>query len=82
MPLPEKAQFFVESAVESLLDREGTIHYFLHVKANSKKLAVEVGRLETDHAFRDYHHEILFSHVVREVGPRIYQVVSDVGIKK
>jgi tRNA (guanine37-N1)-methyltransferase len=82
MPLPEKGLFFVKSAVESLEDREGTIHYFLQVKANSKKLAVEVGRLETDYAFREYPHEILFLHVVREVGPRIYQMVSDVRIKK
>lgn len=82
MPLPERGLFFVKSAVESLEDREGTIHYFLHVKADSKKLAVEVGRLETDYAFREYPHEILFLHVVREVGPRIYQMVSDVRIKK
>jgi tRNA (guanine37-N1)-methyltransferase len=82
MPLPEKGLSFVKPAVESLEDQEGTIHYFLHVKAKSKKLALEVGRLETDYAFREYPHEILLLHVVREVGPRIYQMVSDVKVKK
>lgn len=82
MPLPERAQFFVKDAVKSLENRKGIIHYFLHVRANSKNLAVEVGRLDTAYAFREYSHDILFLHVVREVGPRLYQLVSDVLIKK
>jgi len=82
MPLPEKAKYFVSDAVACLKEEQGMIHYFQHVRADSKKLAVESGRSETDDAFREYSHDIQFLHVVREVGPRFYQLVSDVLIKK
>ena len=82
MPLPEKAKYFVSDAVACLKEEHGMIHYFQHVRADSKKLAVESGRSETDDAFREYSHDIQFLHVVREVGPRFYQLVSDVLVKK
>jgi tRNA (guanine37-N1)-methyltransferase len=82
MPLPEKAKYFVSDAVACLKEGQGMIHYFQHVRADSKKLAVESGRSETEDAFREYSHDIQFLHVVREVGPRFYQLVSDVLIKK
>jgi tRNA (guanine37-N1)-methyltransferase len=82
MPLPEKARYFVNDAVNSLKEGNGTIHYFLHVRADSKKSALEIGRSETEDAFERYPHEIQFSHVVREVGPCFYQLVSDVLIGK
>jgi tRNA (guanine37-N1)-methyltransferase len=82
MPLPEKAKYFVSDAVACLKEEQGMIHYFQHVRADSKKLAVESGRSETEDAFREYSHDIPFLHVVREVGPRFYQLVSDVLIKK
>jgi tRNA (guanine37-N1)-methyltransferase len=82
MPLPERARSFVNDAVHCLNEEKGTIHYFLHVRADSKKMALERGRLETDDAFSEYSHDIKFLHVVREVGPRYYQLVSDVLIGK
>lgn len=82
MPLPEKAKYFVSDAVACLKEEQGMIHYFQHVRADSKKLAVESGRSETEDAFREYSHDIQFLHAVREVGPRFYQLVSDVLIKK
>ena len=82
MPLPEKARYFVNDAVHCLKGEEGIIHYFLHVRADSKKMALETGRFETDDAFSEYSHDIKFLHVVREVGPRFYQLVSDVLIGK
>lgn len=82
MPLPEKAKYFVSDAVACLKEEQGMIHYFQHVRADSKKLAIESGRSETEDAFREYSHDIQFLHVVREVGPRFYQLVSDVLIKK
>ena len=45
-------------------------------------MALETGRFETDDAFSEYSHDIKFLHVVREVGPRFYQLVSDVLIGK
>jgi tRNA (guanine37-N1)-methyltransferase len=82
MPLPEKARYFVDNAVNCLKEDQGIIHYFLHVRADSKKSALETGRAETDDAFSQYSHDIKFLHVVREVGPCFYQLVSDVLIKK
>jgi tRNA (guanine37-N1)-methyltransferase len=82
MPLPEKAKYFVSDAVACLKEEQGMIHYFQHIRADSKKLAVESGRSETEDAFREYSHDIQFLRVVREVGPRFYQLVSDVLIKK
>jgi len=82
MPLPEKARYFVNDALNCLKEEQGVIHYFLHVRADSKKSALEDGRFETDDAFREYSHDIKFLHVVREVGPCFYQLVSDVLIRK
>jgi tRNA (guanine37-N1)-methyltransferase len=82
MPLPEKARFFVNDAVRCLREEQGMIHYFLHVKADCKNSALGIGKSETEEAFREYSHEIKFLHVVREVGPRLYQLVSDVLIEK
>lgn len=81
MPLPEGGRPYIRYAVDSLQDRRGVIHYFLNVRASSKQQAIEAGMVETQDAFHDYFHEILFSHVVREVGPCLYQLVSDVLIK-
>jgi tRNA (guanine37-N1)-methyltransferase len=78
MPLPEKAKEFVDSAVLALKGNKGIIHYFAHVKAHTKKLALEIGLDDTTQAFVKYEHRIIATRVVREVGPRIYQVVSDV----
>jgi hypothetical protein len=63
-----------------LKGEEGIIHYFLHVRADSKKMALETGRFETDDAFSEYSHDIKSLHVVREVGPCFYQLVADVLI--
>jgi tRNA (guanine37-N1)-methyltransferase len=82
MPLPEKAKEFVDSAVMALKENKGIIHYFAHVKALTKSLAREKGVVDTKNAFYEYHHEILATKVVREVGPRIYQIVSDVSISR
>lgn len=78
MPLPEKAKEFVESAVAALSERKGTIHYFAHVRAKNRKLGIEAGVTDTADAFRDYRHRILNTRIIREVGPRLYQIVSDV----
>ena len=78
MPLPERAKEFVASAVAALVERKGTIHYFAHVRAKDRKLGVEAGETDTADAFREYRHKILNTRIIREVGPRLYQIVSDV----
>lgn len=81
MPLPERAKEFVGPAVAALKER-GVIHYFTHVKADAKKGAKEVGTQDAANAFAGRDYEILETTVVREVGPRIYQIVADVEVTK
>ena len=80
MPLPEKAREFVDSAVIALREK-GVVHYFAHVKADSKKAAQELGLKAAEGAFAKYNHKIQAVRVVREVGPRIYQIVADVLVR-
>jgi len=77
MPLPEKAKEFVDFAVMALKQR-GMIHYFAHINANSKKLALNNATTDVKHAFTNHDYRIVSTRVVREVGPRLYQIVSDI----
>ena len=79
MPLPERAKEFVDSAVLALKER-GIVHYFAHVKADSRKEARELGFQDAQDAFVRYECRIQAVRVVREVGPRIYQIVADVSV--
>jgi tRNA (guanine37-N1)-methyltransferase len=81
MPLPERAKEFVDSAVLALKEK-GIVHYFAHVKADSKKAGLELGLQDAHDAFSKYDHKVLAVRVVREVGPRIYQIVADVSIRR
>ncbi len=78
MPLPEKARDFVDVAVSSLENGSGMIHYFCHVGADNKKTAIQNGVMDTSESFSKFNHTIRNVRVVREVGPRFYQIVSDV----
>jgi tRNA (guanine37-N1)-methyltransferase len=80
MPLPERAKEFVGSAITCLKQQGGTIHYFAHVGGHNKKDAINEGILNTTNAFKDYNHVIAGTRVVREVGPKLYQIVSDVSV--
>ncbi len=81
MPLPERAKEFVAPAVSALKEK-GIVHYFAHVKADGKKEAKEAGARDAHEAFAPYKHEIDKVTIVREVGPRIYQIVADVTVRK
>jgi tRNA (guanine37-N1)-methyltransferase len=78
MPLPEKAKEFVDFAVMALKEKKGMIHYFAHIRANSKKLALDNAALDIKYAFINHDYRIASTRVVREVGPRMYQTVSDI----
>ena len=82
MPVPEKAKEFVDFAVMALKENGGTVHYFAHVKAPSKKLALDNAALDVKHVFINHDYKIVSTRVVREVGPRLYQTVSDVIVSK
>lgn len=78
MPLPEKAKEFVDFAVMALKEKKGMIHYFAHIKATSKKLALDNAALDIQYAFTNHDYRIVSTRIVREVGPHLYQIVSDI----
>jgi len=80
MPLPERARDFVDVAISSLANNKGIVHYFAHVGADNKKIALKEGLKDTSETFSKFNHKIENVRIVREVGPRFYQVVSDVEI--
>ena len=80
MPLPERAKEFVADAVLALKPSGGIVHYFAHVKADTKKSSSEAGLADAGSAFSKYDHNIKGVRVVREVGPRLYQIVADVSV--
>ncbi|NOJ29259.1 MAG: methyltransferase [Nitrososphaeraceae archaeon] len=80
MPLPEKAHEFIDEAVLSLYNRTGIIHYFSHVAAKNKKDVIPEVEKDNELKFKSYLIDLFNITVVREVGPRIYQVVSDIKV--
>lgn len=80
MPLPEKAKEYLECAVIALKSK-GMIHYFTHVHSDTKKDAHNVCVEELSELMKAKY-ELLGTRVVREVGPRFYQVVADVMVFK
>ena len=79
MPLPEKAVTYLDYAVESLKAEGGIIHYYTHVYSPLGENPLTKAEKEISSNIL-YPYKILFSKVVREVGPRLSQVVIDVYI--
>ncbi|MGH9879312.1 MAG: class I SAM-dependent methyltransferase [Nitrososphaerales archaeon] len=82
MPLPERASEFVSEAVLALKPEGGMVHYFAHIKAENKKASKDAGMKDVEVSFSAYKYEIACARVVREVGPRIYQIVSDIHVTR
>lgn len=80
MLLPERSDEFLESAI-STTKNGGIIHYYSHIHADKKS---DAGKLSEEHYLQvtPVKSEILFSKIVRPVGPRYYQTVVDVKISK
>ena len=80
MLLPERSDEFLESAINTTRN-EGIIHYYSHIHADKKS---EAGKLSEEHFLKvsPVQSEILFSKIVRAIGPRYYQTVVDVKIFK
>jgi len=80
MLLPERSDEFLETAILATKNN-GIIHYYSHIHADKKQYATK---------FSEKHYlniskvksKILNSRIVRPVGPRFYQTVVDVQIKK
>jgi len=80
MPLPERAKEYLEYAVSALKNR-GMLHYFTHIHSDSPKDAKGACTEELEKVMR-VKYELKETRVVREVGPRFYQVVADILVFK
>jgi len=80
MLLPERSDEFLDAAINTTKNG-GIIHYYSHIHADKKS---EAGKLSEEHYLQvtPVKSEILFSKIVRAVGPRYYQTVVDVKILK
>lgn len=80
MLLPERSDEFLDSAI-SATKNNGIIHYYSHIHADVKS---DAPKLSEKHYLEvtPVKSEILNSKIVRAVGPRYYQTVVDVRIKK
>ncbi len=85
LPLPELALEALPKAVDSLRG-EGFIHVYDFVRANDKKAALDEASRKYAGALEESSHvdafNITYGRVVRSVGPRRYQVVLDIWVRK
>jgi len=80
MLLPERSDEFLDSAIAATKDN-GIIHYYSHIHADVKSNAPKLSEKHFQEV-TPVKSEILFSKIVRAVGPRYYQTVVDVKISK
>ena len=80
MLLPERSDEFLETAILATKNN-GVIHYYSHIHADKKQ---DAAKFSEEHYLNNSKVEskILNSRIVRPVGPRFYQTVVDVQIKK
>ena len=80
MLLPERSDEFLDSAILAS-KKNGIIHYYSHIHADKKS---DAAKLSEKHYLQvtPVKSKIITSKIVRAVGPRFYQTVVDVKIKK
>ena len=76
MPLPEQSASYLDVAVSALRPPEGVIHYYTHVYSIRNNDA-HIEALKTLNNNPNLKYELISHNIVREVGPRWYQVVLD-----
>lgn len=81
MPLPEYSRTYLPHAV-SALKGCGFIHAYDFVSAEGRREAITLCKEVFEKVLSELgvKHEIVFSRVVRSVGPRYYQVVEDIRV--
>jgi tRNA (guanine37-N1)-methyltransferase len=80
MPLPERSKEFIPSAYECLKEGKGVIHYYTHLRDEGNPEVLREGVLTQVREGLDPirgNFVIEDIHVVREVGPRYFQVAAD-----
>jgi tRNA (guanine37-N1)-methyltransferase len=81
MPLPEKAFEFIDVSVNCLKPSGGYLHFFSHIKSDTKSKVINDSENYIHSLFSKYNYQINHTQIVRDVGPRIYQTVTDIFLK-
>jgi tRNA (guanine37-N1)-methyltransferase len=79
MPLPESASEYLGDAIFAVEPSGAWIHYYTHVHSENKDKATEQAKSDLRARLRT-NHKIDLVKVVREVGPRWFQVVADIHL--
>ncbi len=82
LPLPERAHEFVDISINCLKPSGGHLHFFSHIKSDTKAGVVPTSEAHIRNLFSKYNFEIEHTQIVRDVAPRIYQTVTDLFISK
>lgn len=82
LPLPERAHEFVDISINCLKTSGGHLHFFSHIKSDTKTGVVPISEAHIRNLFSKYNFEIEHTQIVRDVAPRIYQTVTDLFISK
>jgi tRNA (guanine37-N1)-methyltransferase len=82
LPLPERAHEFVDVSINCLKPSGGHLHFFSHIKSDTKSQVVSKSEAHIRNLFSKHNFEIKHTQIVRDVAPRIYQTVTDLFILK
>ena len=82
MPLPERAFEYIDISINCLKPNGGYLHFFSHIKSETKQNVISESEKFVHSLFSKYDYQIKHTQIVRAVGPRLYQTVNDVYIKK
>jgi tRNA (guanine37-N1)-methyltransferase len=82
MPLPEKAFEYVDVSVNCLKPSGGYIHFFSHIRGDVKSNVINESENYVRSLFSKYNYQIKHTQIVRAVGPRLYQTVTDILIQR
>jgi len=82
LPLPERAHEFVDVSINCLRPSGGHLHFFSHIKSDTKAGVVPTSEAHIHNLFSKYDFEIEHTQIVRDVAPRLYQTVTDLFISK
>lgn len=82
LPLPEKSFEFIDVSVNCLKPSGGYLHFFSHIKCDTKSQVKSTSDEYIHKLFSKYDHQIKHTQIVRDVAPRIYQTVTDLFVTK
>ena len=82
LPLPERAHEFVDISIDCLRPTGGHLHFFSHIKSDTKSGVIPISEAHIRKLFSKYNFEIEHTQIVRDVAPRLYQTVTDLFVSK